>query len=82
MRDLVHDDKEFMITFDCSVSINNMIYDALFMHSCLILISIRKKLVVGRRNKNQYTRKKGKRDNYCRWSVDIESFEYTGFKLQ
>jgi len=36
----VHDDKEFMITFDCSVSINNMIYDALFMHSCLILISI------------------------------------------
>ena len=41
-----------------------------------------KETVVGRRNKNQFTRKKGKKDNYCRWSVDIESFEYTGFKQQ
>ena len=41
-----------------------------------------KKLEVGRRNKNQFTRKKGKKDNYCRWSVDIKSFEYTGFKQQ
>ena len=36
----MHDDKEFMITFDCSVSINNMIYDALSMCSCFITISI------------------------------------------
>jgi hypothetical protein len=41
-----------------------------------------KETVVGRRNKNQFTRKKGKKDNYCRWSVDIKSFEYTGFKQQ
>ena len=25
---------------------------------------------------------KGKERYYCRWSVDIGSFEYTGFKLQ
>ncbi len=40
----MHDDKEFMITFDCSVSINNMIYDALSMCSCFITISINQKV--------------------------------------
>ena len=41
MRDLEHDGMEFMTTLDGCVSIDNMIYDALSMCSCFIIISIR-----------------------------------------